>query len=117
MTSQTTSSSNPASDPAPLPMLLTVPKAAQLLGISWAAPYRLAASGELPVRRLTASHRARGRADHPARRGPRLRRRRPATPSSDDGGRSGTEARTYRARVSYNSLAMEFRRLIERISP
>jgi hypothetical protein len=117
MTIQTTAPSNPAHDPTALPRLLPVPKAAQLLGISRAAPYRLAASGELSVRRLTASHRARGRADHPARGGPRLRRRRPATPSSDDGGRSGTGARTCRARVGYNSLAMEFRRLTERISP
>ena len=35
-----------------LPLLLTAPRAAQLLGISRAATYRLAASGELPVRRL-----------------------------------------------------------------
>lgn len=35
-----------------LPLLLAVPRAAQLLGISRAAAYRLAASGELPVRRL-----------------------------------------------------------------
>jgi excisionase family DNA binding protein len=35
-----------------LPFLLPVPRAAQLLGISRAAAYRLAASGELPVRRL-----------------------------------------------------------------
>ncbi len=35
-----------------LPLLLTVPRAAQLLGISRAATYRLTASGELPVRRL-----------------------------------------------------------------
>ncbi len=52
MTSQTTSSSNLGSEPASLPMLLPVPKAAQLLGISRAAAYRRAASGELPVRRL-----------------------------------------------------------------
>jgi excisionase family DNA binding protein len=32
--------------------LLAVPRAAQLLGISRAAAYRLVASGELPVRRL-----------------------------------------------------------------
>jgi excisionase family DNA binding protein len=37
---------------ADLPLLLAVPRAAQLLGISRAAAYRLAASGELPVRRL-----------------------------------------------------------------
>ncbi len=35
-----------------LPLLLAVPRAAQLLGISRAAAYRLAASGALPVRRL-----------------------------------------------------------------
>jgi excisionase family DNA binding protein len=35
-----------------LPLLLAVPRAAQLLGISRAAAYRLAADGELPVRRL-----------------------------------------------------------------
>jgi excisionase family DNA binding protein len=35
-----------------LPLLLAVPHAAKLLGISRAAAYRLAASGELPVRRL-----------------------------------------------------------------
>ena len=35
-----------------LPLLLAVPRAAQLLGISRASAYRLAASGELPVRRL-----------------------------------------------------------------
>ena len=35
-----------------LPLLLTVPRAATLLGISRAAAYRLVASGELPVRRL-----------------------------------------------------------------
>ncbi len=35
-----------------LPLLLAVPRTAQLLGISRAAAYRLVASGELPVRRL-----------------------------------------------------------------
>jgi excisionase family DNA binding protein len=35
-----------------LPLLLAVPHAAQLLGISRAAAYRLVSSGELPVRRL-----------------------------------------------------------------
>ena len=35
-----------------LPLLLAVPRAAQLLGISRAAAYRLVASGELPIRRL-----------------------------------------------------------------
>lgn len=35
-----------------LPFLLSVPRTAQLLGISRAAAYRLVASGELPVRRL-----------------------------------------------------------------
>jgi excisionase family DNA binding protein len=36
----------------PLPALLTVPRAAELLGISRASAYRYAASGELPTRRL-----------------------------------------------------------------
>ncbi len=35
-----------------LPALLTVPRAAELLGISRASAYRYAAAGELPVRRL-----------------------------------------------------------------
>jgi excisionase family DNA binding protein len=35
-----------------LPALLTVPRAAELLGISRASAYRYAASGELPVHRL-----------------------------------------------------------------
>ena len=35
-----------------LPLLLTVPRAAQLLGISRAATYRLVACSELPARRL-----------------------------------------------------------------
>jgi excisionase family DNA binding protein len=35
-----------------LPLLLAVPRAAQLLGITRAATYRLVASGELPARRL-----------------------------------------------------------------
>jgi excisionase family DNA binding protein len=35
-----------------LPLVLAVPRAAHLLGISRAAAYRLVASGELPVRRL-----------------------------------------------------------------
>jgi excisionase family DNA binding protein len=35
-----------------LPLLIAVPRAAQLLGISRASAYRLAASGELPSRRL-----------------------------------------------------------------
>jgi excisionase family DNA binding protein len=35
-----------------LPLLLAVPRAAKLLGISRSAAYRLADSGELPVRRL-----------------------------------------------------------------
>ena len=35
-----------------LPLLLAVPRAAALLGISRAAACRLVASGELPVRRL-----------------------------------------------------------------
>ncbi|HEY5181295.1 MAG TPA: helix-turn-helix domain-containing protein [Dermatophilaceae bacterium] len=35
-----------------LPALLSVPKAAQLLGLSRASAYRFAASGDLPTRRL-----------------------------------------------------------------
>ena len=35
-----------------LPLLLAVPRAAKLLGISRASAYRLAASGDLPVRHL-----------------------------------------------------------------
>jgi excisionase family DNA binding protein len=35
-----------------LPLLLAVPRAADLLGIRRAAAYRLVSSGELPVRRL-----------------------------------------------------------------
>lgn len=35
-----------------LPLLTPVPRAARMLGISRAAAYRLAASGELPSRRL-----------------------------------------------------------------
>jgi excisionase family DNA binding protein len=35
-----------------LPLLLAVPRAAQLLGISRAAAYRLVSTGELPTRRL-----------------------------------------------------------------
>lgn len=35
-----------------LPLLLAVPRAAALLGISRASAYRLAAAGELPVRKL-----------------------------------------------------------------
>ena len=36
-----------------LPLLMAVSRAATLLGISRAAAYRLVASGELPVRRLS----------------------------------------------------------------
>jgi hypothetical protein len=35
-----------------LPGLLSVPKAAEILGISRASAYRYAASGDLPTRRL-----------------------------------------------------------------
>jgi len=35
-----------------LPLLLAVPRAAQLLGISRAAAYRLVSAGEIPTRRL-----------------------------------------------------------------
>ncbi len=36
----------------PLPLLLSVPRAAEILGISRASAYKLADSGELPSRRL-----------------------------------------------------------------
>jgi len=43
----------PADDPfAGLPLLIPVPQAAQLLGISRAAAYRFARAGELPTKRL-----------------------------------------------------------------
>ncbi len=43
----------PASDPfAGLPLLISVPQAARLLGISRAAAYRFASAGELPTKRL-----------------------------------------------------------------
>jgi len=35
-----------------LPALISVPKAAQILGLSRASAYRFAASGDLPTRRL-----------------------------------------------------------------
>jgi hypothetical protein len=35
-----------------LPLLLAVPRAAKILGISRASAYRLASSGDLPVRHL-----------------------------------------------------------------
>lgn len=42
-----------ADDPfAGLPLLIAVPEAAKLLGISRAAAYRFASSGELPAKRL-----------------------------------------------------------------
>jgi excisionase family DNA binding protein len=37
---------------ADLPLLITIPKAAKLLGISRAAAYRFASAGDLPVKRL-----------------------------------------------------------------
>jgi excisionase family DNA binding protein len=37
---------------ADLPLLIPVPRAAQLLGISRAAAYRFASSGDLPAKRL-----------------------------------------------------------------
>lgn len=44
---------NPAdADLDGLPLLLAVPHAARILGISRASAYRLAATGELPSRRL-----------------------------------------------------------------
>lgn len=42
-----------ADDPfAGLPLLIAVPEAAKLLGISRATGYRLAAAGDLPIKRL-----------------------------------------------------------------
>jgi excisionase family DNA binding protein len=42
-----------ASDPfAGLPLLIPVPEAAKLIGISRAAAYRFASAGDLPTRRL-----------------------------------------------------------------
>lgn len=54
MTTQADAPERPTNaDPlAGLPLLLAVPEAARLLGISRAAAYRLTASGELPSRRL-----------------------------------------------------------------
>jgi excisionase family DNA binding protein len=37
---------------AELPLLIPVPRAAELLGISRAAAYRFASAGDLPVKRL-----------------------------------------------------------------
>lgn len=43
----------PADDAfADLPLLIPVPRAAQLLGISRAAAYRFASAGDLPTKRL-----------------------------------------------------------------
>jgi predicted DNA-binding transcriptional regulator AlpA len=43
----------PADDPfADLPLLIPVPRAAKLLGISRAAAYRFASAGDLPTKRL-----------------------------------------------------------------
>lgn len=39
-------------DTTALPALISVPKAAELVGLSRATAYRFAASGELPTRRL-----------------------------------------------------------------
>jgi hypothetical protein len=47
-----TTHATPPSQLDNLPLLLAVPRAAKILGISRASAYRLAASGELPVRRL-----------------------------------------------------------------
>jgi predicted DNA-binding transcriptional regulator AlpA len=44
-----TDSNDPFAD---LPLLISVPKSADLLGISRAAAYRFASSGDLPVKRL-----------------------------------------------------------------
>ena len=37
---------------AGLPLLISIPRAAKLLGISRAAAYRFASAGELPIKRL-----------------------------------------------------------------
>jgi predicted DNA-binding transcriptional regulator AlpA len=37
--------------PEDLPALLSIPRAAQILGLSRASAYRYAASGELPIKR------------------------------------------------------------------
>jgi hypothetical protein len=47
-----TTNGSPPQDIDSLPLLLAVPRAATILGISRASAYRLAASGELPVRHL-----------------------------------------------------------------
>ncbi|WP_412752828.1 helix-turn-helix domain-containing protein [Krasilnikovia sp. M28-CT-15] len=44
--------STPISRREQLPALLTVPRAAAILGLSRASAYRYAASGELPTKRL-----------------------------------------------------------------
>ncbi|AEH08445.1 MULTISPECIES: helix-turn-helix domain-containing protein [Protofrankia] len=44
--------STPTADLANLPALLTVPRAAELLGLPRASAYRYAANGELPTQRL-----------------------------------------------------------------
>jgi predicted DNA-binding transcriptional regulator AlpA len=47
------SSDQAGHDPfAELPLLIPVPRAAQLLGISRAAAYRFASAGDLPTKRL-----------------------------------------------------------------
>jgi predicted DNA-binding transcriptional regulator AlpA len=43
---------NKSGEPARLPALLSVPRAAAILGLSRASAYRYAASGELPTKRL-----------------------------------------------------------------
>jgi predicted DNA-binding transcriptional regulator AlpA len=49
----TSSSDQAGHDPfAELPLLIPVPHAAQLLGISRAAAYRFASAGDLPTKRL-----------------------------------------------------------------
>jgi excisionase family DNA binding protein len=49
----TTGTAQDSRDPfADLPLLISVPRAAQLLGISRAAAYRFASAGDLPTKRL-----------------------------------------------------------------
>ncbi len=53
MEPQTEVFNDSSGDPfAGLPLLISVPSAARLIGISRAAAYRFASSGELPTRRL-----------------------------------------------------------------
>jgi hypothetical protein len=52
VTTTATADSHDASPFDGLPLLIAVPRAATILGLSRASAYRLAAAGELPVRHL-----------------------------------------------------------------